>query len=188
MKKLRLILGDQLNLNHSWFQLKDNSILYVMMEIRQETDYVKHHIQKILSFFAAMRDFAHTLESQGHTVLYIKLSDRHNTHSLTENLKKLIKAYDIDVFEYLLPDEYRLDQQLNTFCQQLSILHDKFDTEHFLTNRNTLNHFFKGKKTFRMENFYRMMRRRYHILLEGEKPLGGKWNFDLENRKKYGHA
>ena len=53
-KTLRLVLGDQLNEKHSWFQQVDKNITYVMMEIRQETDYVNHHIQKVLAFFAAM--------------------------------------------------------------------------------------------------------------------------------------
>ena len=50
-KKLRLILGDQLNHQHSWLQEVNNDTLYVMMEVRQETDYVKHHIQKVIAFF-----------------------------------------------------------------------------------------------------------------------------------------
>jgi deoxyribodipyrimidine photolyase-related protein len=53
-KTLRLILGDQLNSNHSWYQTKDNSVTYVLMEIRSETDYATHHIQKIAGFFSAM--------------------------------------------------------------------------------------------------------------------------------------
>lgn len=57
-KTLRLILGDQLNARHSWFGEPDSSVLYVMAELRQETDYVVHHRQKVLAFFAAMRNFA----------------------------------------------------------------------------------------------------------------------------------
>ena len=56
MKKLRLILGDQLNERHSWFQENDENVLYCMFEMRQETDYVKHHIQKVTGFFVAMRN------------------------------------------------------------------------------------------------------------------------------------
>jgi deoxyribodipyrimidine photolyase-like uncharacterized protein len=53
-KVLRLVLGDQLDELHSWFKKPDRHVTYVMMEIRQETDYVKHHIQKVAAFFAAM--------------------------------------------------------------------------------------------------------------------------------------
>ena len=47
-KILRLVLGDQLNVNHAWFKQPDEHITYVMMEIRQETDYVNHHIQRLM--------------------------------------------------------------------------------------------------------------------------------------------
>ena len=57
MKKLRLILGDQLNSEHSWFQETDENTVYLLAEMRQETDYVKHHIQKVVAFFLSMRNF-----------------------------------------------------------------------------------------------------------------------------------
>ena len=78
MKTLRLILGDQLNSNHSWFQTKDDTVLYLMAEVRQETDYVKHHIQKVTAFFLAMRNFAEKLQQNGHQVRYYKISDSDN--------------------------------------------------------------------------------------------------------------
>jgi deoxyribodipyrimidine photolyase-related protein len=70
MKKLRLILGDQLNHKHSWFQEQDDEVVYFMAEMRQETDYVKHHIQKVVAFFMSMREFASWLQERGHTVVY----------------------------------------------------------------------------------------------------------------------
>ena len=72
---LRLILGDQLNSHHSWFKTTDDNVLYVLMEIRSETDYATHHIQKIIGFFGAMRNFAAELKAAGHQVLpsFIKL-------------------------------------------------------------------------------------------------------------------
>ena len=68
MKTLRLILGDQLNHKHSWFDKKSEDVLYVMAEMRQEPDYVKHHIQKIVAFFQSMRNFAAYLEENGHQI------------------------------------------------------------------------------------------------------------------------
>ncbi len=69
MTTLRLILGDQLNPGHSWFATTSPDVVYVLMEIRQETDYVLHHAQKIIGIFAAMRDFASTLSEAGHRVV-----------------------------------------------------------------------------------------------------------------------
>ena len=74
-KKLRLILGDQLNDNHSWFANNDGETLYVLMEILPETGYVKHHIQKVVGFFLAMRHFAERLDNQGFSVKYFRLDD-----------------------------------------------------------------------------------------------------------------
>jgi deoxyribodipyrimidine photolyase-related protein len=65
-RTLRLILGDQLNHLHHWFKKPDDQVSYVMMEIRQETDYATHHIQKVAAFFAAMRAFGDYLRNHGH--------------------------------------------------------------------------------------------------------------------------
>ena len=72
-KKLRLILGDQLNINHSWFSDSANDYIYLMMEIKDETNYVRHHIQKILAIFSAMRSFSDTLKVKNFNTIYIKM-------------------------------------------------------------------------------------------------------------------
>ncbi len=185
MKTLRLILGDQLNHNHPWFKEVDKNVVYCLFEMRQETDYVKHHIQKIAGFFAAMRNFASELKAMGHEVIYLKINDKENTQSLVENLQLLINQNKIEKFEYQLPDEYRLDQQLQAFCKQLSIPTHVVDSAHFLSTRDDVKVLFDGKKQILMETFYRTMRKRYNILMDGEKPVGGKWNYDEDNRKKW---
>jgi deoxyribodipyrimidine photolyase-related protein len=184
-KKLRLILGDQLNSNHSWFDVVDENTIFLMAEMRQETDYVKHHIQKIVAFFLSMRSFAESLKQNGHKVIYYKISDDQNPQNLALLIKKSILDNGIEKFEYQLPDEYRLDQQLKQISNDLDIACEAFDSEHFYTSRTDLRVFFEGKKLFLMENFYRMMRKKHHVLMNGEQPEGGKWNFDHENRKKY---
>jgi deoxyribodipyrimidine photolyase-related protein len=81
---LRLVLGDQLNPEHSWFRKVDLQVVYVLMEVRQETDYVLHHAQKILAIFAAMRDFARQLRADGHRVRYVSIDDASNRQSIPE--------------------------------------------------------------------------------------------------------
>ena len=73
--ELRLILGDQLNAGHSWFRTQDAAVCYLMAELRQETDYCRHHRQKVLAFFAAMRAFAAALTKAGHRVCYLTLDE-----------------------------------------------------------------------------------------------------------------
>lgn len=183
-KTLRLILGDQLNSNHSWLKTVNNDVVYIMMEVMQEQEYVMHHVQKILAFFSAMRNFAHQLTKKGHRVSYIKLDDIENTQSIEGNIHHIIKEQHIERFEYQLPDEYRLDEQLKHICKNLKIETGTADTEHFFTTRYEVKDFF-GDKNFLMENFYRHMRVKHHVLMQGSKPAGNKWNFDHENRKKY---
>lgn len=184
-KTLRLILGDQLNNNHSWFKHKHDHVTYMMAEVMQEQEYVMHHIQKILAFFGAMRNFAHQLTKQGHKVIYLQLDDPENSQDFEQNIKRLISEHQITRFEYQLPDEYRLNEQLKKICKNLDIETGYADTEHFLTQRYEVRDFF-GEKNYLMENFYRDMRTRTGILMQPDrKPVGGKWNFDHDNRKRY---
>lgn len=184
-KILRLVLGDQLNSQHSWFQTIDANTTYVLMELRSETDYALHHVQKVLGIFAAMRAFAEHLQTLGHQVIYMKLNDAHNLQSFNQNCEALIAQHGFTHFEYQLPDEYRLDELLNTFTSQLKITHAVYDTEHFYSQRNELKDLFAGKKLFLMETFYRHMRKKHRVLIEGDnQPLNGKWNFDEDNRQK----
>lgn len=197
MKTFRLVLGDQLNARHSWFQTVSSDVTYVMMEMRQETDYARHHVQKVIAFFLAMRHFADERRADGHQVIYLNLDDPANTQSLTQNLQRLMAAEpSVGRFEYLLPDEYRLDQQLKTFADELPISAQAVDTEHFYTTRDELASFYTrksgGTKNFVMEFFYRALRQKHNVLMESSdgsapadrtlKPVTGRWNYDEENR------
>lgn len=185
MKKLRLILGDQLNQKHSWFNHVDKDVTYLMAEMRQETDYVTHHIQKVVAFFMAMRSFKEDLAAKGHQFIYLKITESDNPQDLDKIIQKYVTQTKAAKFEYQLPDEYRLDQQLKNSCKGLAIESEVFDTEHFYTERYELKNFFQGKKQLIMESFYRMMRKKHNILMVDDQPEGGKWNFDQSNRKKW---
>lgn len=185
MTTLRLILGDQLNPGHSWFATTAPDVVYVLMEIRQETDYVLHHAQKIIGIFAAMRDFAGTLSEAGHRVVYLAIDTPGNLQSLPANLDMLVKEHGINRFEYQAPDEWRLDRQLADYLKQSALKGGMVDSEHFYTARNEAADIFAERKQWLMEHFYRQMRSRHQVLMTGNKPLGGKWNFDQNNRKPW---
>jgi deoxyribodipyrimidine photolyase-related protein len=153
--------------------------------MRQETNYVKHHIQKVIGFFLAMRNFAEHLKKEGHNINYIRINDKTNLHNLEDIIQKHIGETNATLFEYQLPDEYRLDEQLKQICKNLKIDSNYADTEHFYTSRNELKDFFKDKKQLIMESFYRMMRKKHDIMIVNGQPDGGKWNFDHSNRKKW---
>ncbi len=183
-KTLRLILGDQLNCQHTWYKTIDENTTYVMMEVRSETDYAQHHIQKVIGFFAAMWQFAKALEAEGHRMVYIKLHDKSNELTFKKNIETLIQKYAFTNFEYQQPDEYRVDEMIKQLCIKLPITCAMVDTEHFFTTRNEMADFFKGKKTFLLESFYRNMRRKHNVLMDGDQPCTGQWNYDGDNRKK----
>ena len=186
MKTLRLILGDQLNYKHSWLHHIDEEVMYVMTEMLQETNYVNHHIQKVVGFFSSMRNFYEHFKNLGHQFTYYEIDDENNPQKLKKIIQQLIKTHSIQKFEYQLPDEYRLDKELKEICASLTIETNVTSTEHFLTSRTDLKDFYKGKKEMVMEYFYRHMRKKYDILMEtNKKPEGGKWDFDKSNRKKW---
>ena len=183
---LRLILGDQLNLQHRWFSETDDATIYVLMEVRQETDYVLHHAQKILAIFAAMRDLARQLRESGHKVHYVAIDDVCNRQSIPVNIDALISRYQAAAFEYQAPDEWRLDQQLYQHGRRSHIPWMMVDSDHFYTTRHHAADIFKGRKQWLMEFFYRQMRVAHQVLMEdAKKPLGGQWNYDHDNRKPW---
>ena len=183
---LRLILGDQLNPLHSWFQAVRPDVIYILMEVRSETDYVLHHAQKVLGIFAAMRHFAQQLKVHGHRVRYVSIDQSSNRHDMVANLEALVTHYQADSVEYQAPDEWRLDQALRAWSHTSAVKVRMVDSEHFFTSRDEAQRFFQGKTTWLMENFYRHQRRRHQILMTPDgKPAGGQWNFDADNRKPW---
>lgn len=185
VKTLRLILGDQLNEAHPWLDEVNDEVVYCLLETQSETTYVRHHIQKVVAFFLAMRHFAQRLEEKGHRVIYRTLGEQPHCHSISDHLGELLEQTAAKRFEYQLPDEYRLDEELKTFCDKLGIPTQAHDTAHFLSDRQAVAQLFAGRRAYLMETFYREMRRRHHILMdEYGGPLTGQWNYDSENRKK----
>ncbi|KJV27680.1 deoxyribodipyrimidine photolyase [Aquitalea magnusonii] len=186
MTTLRLILGDQLNPQHSWFASHDANVVYLLLELRQETGYVLHHAQKLLAVLAGMRDFARQLKAAGHRVRYVAIDDPSNRGTLEDNLDALCQHYQATEFAWQAPDEWRLDQQLQQWANRQSIPCRMVDSEHFYTTRHEAGQLFAGKAQWRMEVFYRQMRKRHRVLLQPDgKPVGGEWNYDHDNRKPW---
>jgi deoxyribodipyrimidine photolyase-related protein len=184
-KTLRLILGDQLNASHSWYQNKDDSVLYVVAELHQEASYVKHHIQKIAAFFLAMHAFANGLKLAGHQVLHLSLDQTQDYADLPDLISQLCAQFNIESLEYQRPDEYRLWSQMQSINLEIhNIACACVDSEHFILPFQEINQYFKPGKATRLEAFYRKMRQRHNIMMDGNQPLDGQWNFDAENRNK----
>lgn len=180
MSRLVLVLGDQLSVGLSALREADpDSDVVVMAEVADETDYVRHHPKKIALIFAAMRKFAARLRDEGWDVRYAQLDDTQNAGSIVGEL--LRRAEETGASEVLVtePGEWRLIDKLKHAPITTHILPD----DRFIASHQEFEAWAEGRKALRMEYFYREMRRKTGLLMDGADPLGGKWNFDHENRK-----
>jgi deoxyribodipyrimidine photolyase-related protein len=115
---------------------------------------------------------------------YLKLDNPENLQSFDANLRSILEKFpSIQEWEYQEPDEYRLDVLLKEFSASAGIPCRVCDSEHFYTSRNSLREMF-GDKVPRMEFFYRNLRKKHNIMMDGSEPLNGRWNYDADNRKK----
>ncbi len=184
MTHLRLIFGDQLS--HSLSALSDinrqKDILW-MCEVWEEATYIKHHKKKIAFLFSAMRHFAQELKDKGYTVHYTKLDDPENARSFRGEVERAIQTHQPDKVILTEPSEYRVWQEAKKWEQDFEISVEIRPDDRFLATHNDFAQWADGRKQLRMEYFYREMRKKYGILMNGDQPEGGEWNYDSENRK-----
>ena len=184
MTVLRLILGDQLN--RELASLRDINIetdIVLMAEVGAEVTYVKHHKRKIAFLFAAMRHFAEALRDDGVFVIYRRLDDPDNGGSLETEVKRAIAAHKISKLVVTTPGEYRLLEIMKLWQSSLGITVELREDDRFLCTLDRFASWADGRRQLRMDFFYRDMRREHNILMDGGAPIGGKWNFDSDNRE-----
>ncbi|MHA6264896.1 cryptochrome/photolyase family protein [Arenibacterium sp. CAU 1754] len=181
---LILVLGDQLTTGISSLGDADpERDIVVMAEVADEATYVAHHKKKIAFIFAAMRHFAKQLEQDGWRVLYTRLDDPDNTGSLGGEVARHIKSHDPKEVILTEPGEWRLLCDLKDRSTDWPVPCRILEDDRFIASHQDFDDWAEGRKQLRMEYFYRDMRRKTGLLMEGDDPVGGKWNFDAENRK-----
>ena len=182
-KRLIVLLGDQLS--PSLLHFADRKTDQIMMaEVASEATYVAHHKKKIVYHFAAMRHFAEELRADGWTVLYTKIDAAGNKGDLSKEIKNHLAECCPDAVVGIEPGEWRVAQLYADLSDTLEIPFVIRPDERFFCSRSEFEEWAEGRRQLRMENFYRIMRRKSGYLMEGEQPLGGQWNFDHDNRKK----
>ena len=179
--RLCLVLGDQLSFDLACLaDLDREHDAVLLVEVMEEATHVAHHPQKIALIFSAMRHFAKALQDQGIRVHYVTLDDPHNSGSVPGELKRwqaLLQAQQVHLTEC---GDWRLEQSLKDCGLPIQWHADR----RFLCSRDEFRAWSAGKKQLRMEYFYRDMRRKSRLLLNGDgTPVGGAWNFDSDNRK-----
>lgn len=154
-----------------------------MAEVQEENTYVPHHKKKIALVLSAMRHFARELAEIGWTVDYVKLDDPDNSGSLGGEVVRAIGRHDCDSVVVTAPGEWRLRRDFEALADSMDVPFDVVADDRFLCSDDEFARWAEGRKELRMENFYREMRRRTGLLMDGDGPAGGTWNLDSENRK-----
>ncbi|HEX4846589.1 MAG TPA: cryptochrome/photolyase family protein [Novosphingobium sp.] len=177
--RLILILGDQLSSTLASLEAGDRARDRVLMaEVMAEASYVPHHKRKIAFVFAAMRHFAAELRAAGWQVDYVTLDDPANTGTLAGEVQRARTRHALTGVVVTEPGEWRLLEAMRGWPETELLADDRF-----LADRHGFADWAEGRKGLRMEHFYRLMRRKTGLLMEGDQPAEGRWNFDAENRK-----
>jgi len=182
MTTLRLVLGDQLTRDVAALRDMAHGDVVLMVEAAAETTYVKHHKQKIVFVLSAMRHFAEELRAEGITVDYIKLDDISNTGSISGELQRAVIRHKPSQVILTSPGEWRVLSDFRAL--DLGVAIEIRDDDRFFASTERFAQWAEGRKAWRMEFFYREMRRETDLLMEGDQPAGGQWNFDSDNRKR----
>ena len=182
---LRLVLGDQLSDGLAGLRDLDAVRDVVLMaEVEGETCYVRHHKQKIALVLAGMRAFAARLGERGVTVRYVRLDDPDNRQSIVDELARAVEDLDPERVILTEPGEWRLAEAFRAFAAECVAPVEVREDDRFICGHAVFQRWAEGRRQLRMEFFYREMRRRTGLLMDGDQPEGGRWNFDAENRKR----
>jgi len=191
VRTLRLVLGDQLHRRVAALtDLDPEHDVVLIAEVRAEATYVRHHKQKIAFLFSAMRHFAAELQAEGIAVDYVRLDAACNTGTLTGELARAVERHRPDRIVATEPGEWRVWEMMQTWREEMGAPLEIRDDTRFLCSRAQFEAWAGERSSLRMETFYRLMRRRTGLLMDGPDPVGGQWNFDPDNRKRLpkGHA
>ncbi|MDQ0303366.1 cryptochrome/photolyase family protein [Ancylobacter polymorphus] len=183
-RHLRFVLGDQLTRGvSSLADLDPARDIVLMVEVEAEARYVPHHKQKIAFLLAAMRHFAKALRAEGIRVDYVRLNEAGNTQSFTGELARAVARHAPASVIVTEPGEWRVREMMADWAETLPVPVHIREDDRFFCSHAEFAALGRARKTGRMEFFYREMRRRTGLLMRGDAPEGGQWNFDPENRR-----
>lgn len=183
-RQLLLILGDQLSQELASLRAADKRLDTILMcEVRNEATYVPHHKKKIAFIFSCMRHFAEELRASGWQVDYRVLDETGEAGSFTSEIEQALKRHAPQRLVITSPSEWRVMDEMRKWHTHFGIPVEALEDDRFICPAYEFAQWANGRKQLRMEYFYRDMRRKTRLLMDGEAPIGGQWNFDHENRK-----
>ena len=184
MTTLIPVFGDQLSHSLSSLAGQDKRACVILMaEVDEETEYVPHHKSKMAYILSAMRHHAEDLRDAGWNVEYVKLTDPENSGSFTGEVARAVERHKVSALRVTEAGEWRVKAMLDSWPDRFDISVDILPDDRFLCTHAEFELWAKDRKQLRMEYFYRDMRRKSGLLMNGDAPEGGQWNFDAENRK-----
>jgi deoxyribodipyrimidine photolyase-related protein len=190
VRTLVLVLGDQLDLDATAFDGFDRAQDAVWMaEAQEESTHVWSSKQRIALFLSAMRHFAQTLREAGRHLHYRQMDDAGksgNENSLADKLLSDLAALQPQRVVMTAPGDWRVWQQLKAVVEAAGLTLELCDDRHFFTTVRDFVAHAKGRKSLRLEYFYRELRQRHGVLMQDGQPAGGQWNFDADNRETFG--
>ncbi|MFN3869060.1 MAG: cryptochrome/photolyase family protein [Hyphomicrobiaceae bacterium] len=183
-RNLILVLGDQLSPGLASLRTGDPARdVVLMVEVMEEATYVRHHKKKIAFLFSAMRHFAEELRGLGWRVDYRTLDDTGDGSSFTSEVQAALRRHHAARIVVTEPGEWRVLDAMRRWAAMFAVPVDILDDDRFICSRARFADWAEGRKQLRMEYFYRDMRRATGLLMDGDQPEGGQWNFDHDNRK-----
>ena len=181
--KLFIILGNQL-FPLKYFNRFKKDHLFFMAEDNGLCTYEKHHKLKILLFLSSMRSFSENLKKNNFKITYSKIEDSSFKEDYLLKIQKVIKKNKISELSCFEIEDKPFEKKFINFCDKNKIKLNTITSPMFLNTREDFKKYLsKSKKPF-MAVFYKETRKKMNILMNGEDPVGGKWSFDEDNRKK----
>jgi len=192
MRNLILVLGDQLDAKSAAFDDFDKADDSVWMaEVHEEATHVWSHKQRLVFFFSAMRHFRDELREKDITVQYHQLhADKRRDSGATFSsvLATSIRECRPDSLIIVQPGDYRVQQALQRFADEHDIPLEIRPDRHFYCSPDEFSAYAADRKSLLLENFYRHLRRQHDVLMDGDDPVGGEWNYDEDNRESFKKA
>ncbi len=186
MPALRLVLGDQLSHKLSALEAVSVDDVVLMAEVNEVLPEVIHHKKKIAFIYSSMRHFAAELIKKGVDVEYVQCEDSGKFKNLADVVSCYLDKTGFDEIVLTEPGDYKVLDNLKDTAKKHNIRLNVLSDTRFISDQDEFREWAKGKKNLVMENWYRAMRKKTGLLMDGSRPVGGKWNYDRENRKPPG--
>ena len=157
---------------------------FFMAEDYELCTYEKHHKHKLILFLTSMRKYASELKNNGLNLKYFQLNKKNMKLSYEDKISKIIKDKKILSIKMFEIEDKFFENRILKFCNKNKIEIQFIESPMFLNSRNNFKEYLsKVKKPF-MATYYKQQRIQKNILMVDNDPVGKKWSFDEENRKK----